>query len=894
MSKRRLVSGAKIRNSFLKFFSERDHKIVPSSSLIPAGDPTLLFTNAGMVQFKDVFLGKEKRAYDRAVSAQKCVRAGGKHNDLDMVGRTGRHHTFFEMLGNFSFGDYFKREAICYAWEFLTSVLGLEPHRLWVTVYEKDDEARTLWIDEVDLPPEKIVAMGEKDNFWSMGETGPCGPCSEIIYDRGPEYSCSDKCGIGLCSCDRWLELWNLVFMQYERDEEGNLSPLPRPSIDTGMGLERIASVLQDVGSNFETDLILPVMREIERISGMRYEPGRRDMPFRVIADHSRACTFLVGDGVVPSNEGRGYVLRRILRRAVRFGKSLGLEEPFLHRLVPVVASSMEDGYPELKEKERVITEMIKMEEERFFENLEEGTKRAEEIVSQAVSEGRRVLTGEEAFLLYDTYGFPLDLADDIAEEHGLKVDHAGFERQMELQRRRARQASRGSLSDEMLDRYGEVFRDSKVEFTGYDRLREASRVIKIIRDGEPVPECVEGEEVLIVLDRTPFYGEAGGQVGDTGVIRAETGYVTVEDTLRVGGGQIVHRGEVIEGTLSVGDEVSAQVDERRRWDIMRHHTATHLIHKALKLVLGDHVSQSGSLVLPSRLRFDFTHFRPLTGEELRRVEDIVNGVILDGIGVEVTEESLEDAKREGAVALFGEKYGERVRVVRIGDFSKELCGGTHVPDTAKIGLVRIISESSIGSGLRRIEAVAGYACLEHMRESDSTIDELCEFLKSARSELSPKIRDLVGKLEEKEREIASLSRRLAAAKAEELLKDSVKVDAVTVVKGISPVFEMDSLRSMVDVLRDRIQSGIIVIGAAQEKQVNLVCGVTADLAGKGVHAGRLVSEVAKIVGGGGGGRAEMAQAGGKKPEKLNEALQIVPSLVRRLLAEAKEKITEA
>lgn len=890
MSRRPSLSGADIRNSFIKYFSERDHRVVPSSSLIPAGDPTLLFTNAGMVQFKDVFLGKEKRAYSRAVTAQKCVRAGGKHNDLDMVGRTGRHHTFFEMLGNFSFGDYFKREAIDYAWEFLTAVLGLEGDRLWATVFEKDEEARRLWIDQVGLPPDRVVAMGEKDNFWSMGDTGPCGPCSEVIYDRGNEYSCSERCGIGRCDCDRWLELWNLVFMQYERDEEGGLTPLPRPSIDTGMGLERIASVLQGVDSNFETDLILPVMREIERMCGMRYEPGKLDMPFRVIADHSRACTFLVADGVVPSNEGRGYVLRRVLRRAVRFGRSLGMREPFLHRLVPVVVSCMEDGYPELRERAQMVKQVIQGEEERFLLNLEEGTKRAEEMISQALSEGRGELSGEEAFLLYDTYGFPLDLAEDIAEEHGLGVDRLGFERRMELQRRRAR-AARGLNAEEMLNRYGGVFGDEPVEFTGYESMEELTRILRIVRGDEILAKAGEGEEVLVVLERTPFYAEAGGQVGDTGVILGPVGIVSVQDTFRVGD-RIIHRGKVIDGTISVGETVRARIDASRRWDIMRHHTATHLIHKALKLVLGDHVNQAGSLVLPDRLRFDFTHTGPLTDEEIRRVEDAVNGAILEGVRVNVSEQSLEDAKREGAVALFGEKYGERVRVVSIGDFSKELCGGTHVPDTGRIGLVGIVSQSSVGSGLRRIEAAAGRAFLQHARDSGSTLDELCELLKVPRAELSPRVKDLLSQLEEREREISSLNRRLATYAIDDLLRDSVSVNGITVVKGISPVHEMDSLRSMIDDLKRSLESGVMVIGASRERQVNLVCGVTEDLVGRGLHAGKIISEIAKLVGGGGGGRPDMAQAGGKNPEKLKEALQTVPSVVERLLDRAEEKVT--
>ncbi len=878
------MTAADIRRAFLEFFRERGHAVVPSSSLVPADDPTLLFTNAGMVQFKDVFTGKAEAPYTRAASAQKCVRAGGKHNDLENVGKTARHHTFFEMLGNFSFGDYFKREAIGYAWTFLTDVLGLPRDRLYATIYKDDDEAFALWREVAGVPAERIVRLGEKDNFWAMGDTGPCGPCSEIVIDRGGHLRCdAPECFIGECDCDRWLEIWNLVFMQYERSAGGALTPLPRPSIDTGMGLERIASVLQGVATNFDTDLFTPYIRQVEEMTGRRCAPGPEGFPFRVIADHARACAFLIGDGVLPSNEGRGYVLRRILRRAVRFGRVLGLDAPFLHRLAPTVAEVMGDAYPEVRERLDLVQRVIRGEEERFHQTLDQGMRLLGEITDRMRREGRRVLSGDEAFLLYDTFGFPLDLLQDVCEEEGLELDRAGFEEAMEAQRRRAR-ADREEKGEGLagVDLGRALAGLEPTRFVGYERLASPARVLAVARGEERVGEAAAGQEVAVVLDETPFYAESGGQVGDAGWLEAPGLRVAVSDTKPFGRGLTLHLGRVEEGVLAEGRTVTARVDAARRAATARNHSATHLLHKALKVVLGEHVNQAGSLVAPDRLRFDFTHFGALTPEELRRVEALVNEEILAALPVETEVMALDAARARGAMALFGEKYGDEVRVVRMGDFSLELCGGTHLRNTAEAGLFKIVSEESVGAGVRRIEAVTGMSVLAYLWREEEALRQAAAALKGRPEEVPARIEELIERLRRQEREIAELQSRLARNQGEELLASAREVAGVRVVVGEAPVADPDALRELGDFLRDRLGSGVVILGARQNGKALLLAMVTRDLVERGLHAGRIVGEAARVAGGGGGGRPDMAQAGGRSPEKLAEALAAGVDAVRR------------
>ncbi|GEA19079.1 alanine--tRNA ligase [Moorella sp. E306M] len=869
------MTGNELREKFLSFFAGKGHTIVHSSSLVPVNDPTLLFTNAGMVQFKDVFLGLDRRPFKRATTAQKCVRAGGKHNDLDTVGRTARHHTFFEMLGNFSFGDYFKREAISYAWEFLTRILELPPERLWITVYKEDDEAYRLWQEVAGVPAERIVRMGEKDNFWAMGDTGPCGPCSEIIYDRGPEHACSSNpCALGACDCDRWLEIWNLVFMQYERDAGGNLTPLPRPSIDTGMGLERMASILQGVDSNFDTDLLQPLIKAMEGLSGRAYDRGEAGFPFRVIADHARACTFLIADGVLPGNEGRSYVLRRILRRAARFGKALGVEEPFLYRLVDTVVNIMGQAYPEVAEQQEYIARVIRQEEERFHETLNDGMRVLSGIMEQAGREGRDTISGQEAFTLYDTYGFPVDLTEEIAGEKGFKVDRAGFEEAMAAQRERARAAREDIKAFEFALAFAGNLDDiGGTEFTGYERLEDTGKVLALIRQSERVPYLDEGESGYVVLDRTPCYPEGGGQVGDQGSLAWPGGEARVQDTRRLPGGKIVHQVAVTAGKLAAGQEVKLMVDRERRLATARNHTATHLLHRALKNVLGEHANQAGSLVTPERLRFDFTHFAPLTEEELKAIEKEVNARVLAGLPVTTLETSLREAKAMGAMALFGEKYGERVRVVKMGDYSLELCGGTHLRSTSEVGLFRLTSESSIGAGVRRVEAVTGAAALDLISREYQELASVAGLLKVPPFQVAGRVQQLLEKGKEMEREIARLRNQLATYTVKDLLNQVREVAGVPVLQARVDITDSEALRELADKVRDKMGSGVVVLGSQHDGRVNFVAMVSKDLVKRGVHAGNLLREVARIAAGGGGGRADMAQAGGKDPSKLDQAL---------------------
>ncbi|MCG0276404.1 MAG: alanine--tRNA ligase [Thermosediminibacteraceae bacterium] len=876
-----MLSSSEIREKFLSFFESKGHVRVPSSSLVPHNDPTLLFTNAGMNQFKDVFLGLKKLPFTRATSAQKCVRAGGKHNDLDSVGRTARHHTFFEMLGNFSFGDYFKKEAIAYAWEFLVEVLQLPPERLWISIYEKDEEAFYLWQEVANVPPEKIIRMGEKDNFWAMGDTGPCGPCSEIYIDRGEEYRCnSPECKIGVCDCDRWRELWNLVFMQYNRDEHGNLTPLPKPSIDTGMGLERIATVMQNVYSNYDTDLLRPIIAFIENMTGKKYFGDDRGFPFRVIADHIRAITFLISDGVLPGNEGRSYVLRRILRRAARFGRELDLNEPFLYKIVPVVVSIMGDAYPEIKKNQDYVQRVINFEEERFHETLSDGLKMLYEGIAQLEEKNSKVIPGEMAFMLYDTYGFPLDLTEDVAREKGFTVDREAFNKLMEKQRERARAKRKGEYP---IDELYEILKPlDPTVFVGYESLTSEAQVEMIIFDNEPVVEANENtKDLILVLDRTPFYGEAGGQVGDTGVIENESFTFTVKDTKRTPDGKIYHIGKLEKGYVRLKDKVTAKVNEARRKDIARNHSATHLLHRALKDVLGEHVNQSGSLVAQDRLRFDFSHFTALSEEEIKKIEDLVNKAILEDLPVIVEETTVEEAQKAGAIALFSEKYGEKVRMVSMGSYSKELCGGTHVSTTSEIGLFKIISEGSVGAGVRRIEAVTGWNFLNYTRENLTIISNLVEVLKVKPQDLITKVEELLETIKTTERQIESLRQQLINKKVEDLANNKISLGDFSVISTAVEDASAEDLRNISDVLRQKIKSGIVVLGSSTGGKVYLVCAVTKDLVEKGYHAGKIVKQVAEITGGSGGGRPDFAQAGGKYPEKLGQALSIAVDIIK-------------
>ncbi len=877
-------SSSEIRETFLKYFADRQHTVVESSSLVPVDDPTLLFANAGMNQFKDVFLGIDQRNYVRATTSQKCVRAGGKHNDLDTVGRTPRHHTFFEMLGNFSFGDYFKEDAIRFAWEFLTKIVELPPEKLWVTIYQDDDDAFGLWQSVTGIPADKIVRLGEKDNFWSMGDTGPCGPCSEIMYDRGPDYSCGHpQCGLGICDCDRWLEIWNLVFMQFNRDEKGVMTPLPRPSIDTGMGLERLTSVLQGKDSNFDTDLFVPIIKDIEGLTGRSYDQGEAGFPFRVIADHSRACTFLIADGILPGNDGRGYVLRRILRRAVRFGQSLGIEEPFLYKTVDVVCELMKNAYPQLIEKKEFVQEVIKVEEERFFLTLREGVKKVEEIIKNAGLEGRQVIRGAEAFALYDTYGFPLDLTEDMAEENNFTVDTDGFNQMMEDQRNRARNAQKSGnhfANDQLLA--GILADVPGTGFTGYDRYKEESVVLAIIKNDEPVDFAVDAD-VTVITSSTPFYGESGGQVADTGVIHGDTGQVQVQGVSKVSR-WIIHTGK-LSGSLRRGDMVDLQIDGDRRLDISRNHTATHLLHKALRIVLGEHAQQKGSLVEPGRLRFDFSQLVALTQEQLSEIERIVNAAILETYPVKTTISGIEKAREMGATALFGEKYGEEVRVVEVGDFSMELCGGAHVNNTGQIGLFKIVSEGSVGSGLRRIEALTGRNALSYFNEMEKELREAAAILRTPPSGLSKRIDLLNTALKDREREIEQLKASISKASSEDVINQAYDFNGARVLIAEIQSGDGHDIRQNAEMLKDKLGSAVVVLGAVIEDKVALVCFASKDLVAKGIHAGKIIGAAAQVAGGGGGGRPDMAQAGGKDTSKLGEALTAAKELVEKTLA---------
>lgn len=880
-----MLTGNQIRTRFLQYFEKHGHTVVPSSPLIPHQDPTLLFINAGMNQFKDVFLGREKRDYVRAASAQKCVRAGGKHNDLENVGQTARHHTFFEMLGNFSFGDYFKDQAIAFAWEFLTVEMGLPKDRLWVTVFREDDEAYNIWRDRIGVPVERIVRMGEKDNFWSMGDTGPCGPCSEILIDQGDSMSCGTACGIGDCDCDRFLELWNLVFMQFDRAADGTLTPLPKPSIDTGMGLERITAVMQGVQSNYDCDLLRGIIGHVETLSGKRYgDDAAHDMSMRVIADHSRATAFLIADGVLPSNEGRGYVLRRIMRRAARHAKMLGFAEPVLYRTATYVLQSMAEAYPEPAQRTDYVAKIVKLEEERFIQTLDNGLRILTEEVERLKAAGAGVLPGDIAFKLYDTFGFPLDLTADILRGENVTIDEDGFEACMEEQRQKAREHWKGSGEEAVAAVYRQLVEEGRrTRFTGYEQLTGQGEVLAILLDGQPVSSAPAGARVEIVTSATPFYGESGGQTGDRGTLATAEAQVEVSDTRKPLPELLVHIGVITAGTLRTGATATLTVDGERRQATVLNHTATHLLQTALIEVLGDHVKQAGSLVTPERLRFDFIHFSALSAEELEQVENLVNLRIRENAAVETGEMSHEEAVAAGATALFGEKYGDRVRVVRVGDISMELCGGTHARAAGDIGLFKILQETGIAAGVRRIEAVTGVRALEVVRDQERTLDHLAALIKTDRPQLELRLRKLLERQKELERELESLHGRLNADQAGNLLRQQVKVADVPVVCARVDNLDGKALRELADQVRDRLPSGIVVLGSAHDGKAGLLVGVSKDLT-KRLQAGALIKELAAMVGGGGGGRPDLAQAGGSRPEQLDAALAAVPTLIEQAL----------
>ena len=891
------MTGAELREQFLQYFERNRHTRVRSSPLVPGDDPTLLFTNAGMVQFKSVFLGEERRPYVRATTSQKCVRAGGKHNDLENVGYTARHHTFFEMLGNFSFGDYFKAEAIAYAWEFLTKDLALDPQRLIATVYQDDDDAFALWKKVAGFSDDRILRLGEKDNFWAMGDTGPCGPCSEAHFHQGDHIACAEetagrRCLGPACECDRWLEVWNLVFMQFNRDASGTLTPLPRPSIDTGMGLERIAAVAQNKLSNYDTDLFAPLIAEVATLSSHRYgaaEPA--DVSMRVIADHARTTTFLIADGVTPSNEWRGYVLRRIMRRAMRHGRMLGLTEPFLWKTVDWVVKLMGEAYPEIATDRRRIQEAVRTEEERFAETLDTGTLKIKDYLAEHASDTRRVVDGRFLFTLYDTYGFPMDLAEEVFQDAGWRVTEAtraAADAEMEAQRARARAGAAFGAGDDAAASaiYQRLSSEiSPTEFVGYESLTSPARILAMVdvaaAGARRLTEAAEGAEVELILDRTPAYAESGGQVGDTGTLVGRSGRGDIVDTYYRGSKLIVHRVKVVSGGFHENEEVAVTIETPRRQGLRRHHTGTHLLHAGLRKVLGTHVTQAGSLVAPDHLRFDFAHGASLKDREAEQIEELVNEQVQANTAVTSTEMDLDEALRVGAMALFGEKYGNRVRVIRIGDFSTELCGGTHLERTGDIGLLKIAGEGAVASGVRRVEAVAGPAAIESVARKEAALREAAELLKIGPLEVPRRLQKLLDEQRALEKQLAELEGKLARSRAEDLVTAARQINGIAVIAGRIDGLDADGLRAVADTLRNRLGSGVVCVGSVVDGKVNLIAAVTKDLTSR-FQAGKLIQEVAKAVGGGGGGRPDLAQAGGKDPAKLDAALELAYAYVGR------------
>jgi len=867
-----------LRQAFLEFFRERGHELVPSSPLVPGNDPTLLFTNAGMVQFKDVFLGLDERKYKRAATSQRCVRAGGKHNDLENVGYTGRHHTFFEMLGNFSFGDYFKKEAIKLAWEFLTEDLGLPPERLWITVFDEDDEAADIWLHDIKIDPDRFSRMGAKDNFWAMGDTGPCGPCSEIFYDHGPDVAggppgSPDEHG------DRFVEIWNLVFMEFDRAASGEMTPLPKPSVDTGMGLERTAAVLQGVHSNYDIDMFANLIAATAKILGVKND---RSNSLNVIADHIRACAFLIVDGVLPGNEGRGYVLRRIIRRALRHSKKLGIDATFFHKLVEPLCNEMGDAYPELVKGKAHIKKVLEKEERRFAETLDQGM----EILESAISKLKgKEIPGDIVFKLYDTFGFPVDLTADIARERGLTIDQKGFEERMGAQRDRARAASSFNIKVDTASLKLTAYpaKVTRTTFTGYEELEGVSEVGAVLKDEEPADLLSKGDEGAVILKSTPFYAESGGQVGDAGVLESDNGSFLVTDTQKVDKA-IVHFGKVQLGELKPGDKVTAKVDGERRQAIVLHHSATHLMHAALRQVLGDHVQQKGSLVAPDRLRFDFSHDEPVMPEQLHEIETLVNDEIRKNISADTRLMKYDDAVSSGAIALFGEKYDDEVRVLRLGDFSVELCGGTHVNSTGDIGVFKITSEGGVASGIRRIEAVGGKLAMAWINENQQALDDVALLLRSPRDEVPARVEQLLRRLKGLEKELVAARQKLFSGKTGDFKEDVVVVSGLNVLATRMDGADAKTLRDAVDRFKDKFESAVVVLGSVDDGKVRLAAGVTKDAVDR-IRAGDVIRPVAEQVGGKGGGRPDFAQAGGSKPEALDAALGSVPGWVAEQLA---------
>jgi len=870
---------AEIRKNFLDFFEKRGHEIVPSSSLVPVNDPTLLFTNAGMVQFKEVFLGQDQRSYHRAASSQRCVRAGGKHNDLENVGYTARHHTFFEMLGNFSFGDYFKQDAIKYAWEFLTVTLKLPPEKLWVTVYKDDDEAARIWLDEIKVDPKRFSRIGDKpggrqyesDNFWSMGDTGPCGPCSEIFYDHGADIPGGPP-GTPEEDGDRYIEIWNLVFMQFDRNGNGDLKPLPKPSVDTGMGLERLAAVLQGVHNNYEIDLFANLIKFIAKLAKVS---DLSNKSLRVIADHIRSCAFMVTDGVIPSNEGRGYVLRRIIRRAIRHGHKLGLSETFFYKLVKPLVQEMGDAFPELAKAQANVERVLQQEEQRFAETLDQGMTILEEAIRSMKG---KTLAGETVFKLYDTYGFPVDLTADIARERNLQLDMEGFDKAMDSQRERARKAGKFDANFQ-----GKLEVQGATEFTGYDGVEGEGSVLNMFKDGKLVASLKENEDGIVVLDRTPFYAESGGQVGDQGSLRAAGITFSVFDTQKQND-VYLHMGRVTSGTLKAGTKLRAVVNHSERRQTAGNHSATHLMHAALRQILGEHVTQKGSLVDAERLRFDFSHFEPVSQEQLLEIENLVNEKIRANYEVKTNLMQQDEAIAAGAMALFGEKYGDVVRVLSMGDFSVELCGGTHVSRTGDIGMFKIVSEAGVAAGVRRIEAVSGVAALQWMHNLESTVRQLASLVKGSPDTVNDKVKQLLERNRQVEKELDQLKGKLASSQGSDLMNQAQDIEGIKVLTARLDGVDPKSLRDTLDQLKNKLGSAAIVLAAVNDDKINLVAGVTNDQTAR-IKAGNLVNVVAQQVGGKGGGRPDMAMAGGNNPAALDSALGSVPNWIREQLA---------
>jgi alanyl-tRNA synthetase len=878
------MKAQEIREHFLDYFAQHEHKIVKSSSLLPKDDPTLLFTNAGMNQFKNIFLGLEKRSYKRATSVQKCMRVSGKHNDLDTVGHTNKHHTFFEMLGNFSFGDYFKQEAIEFAWKLITETYKMDKARLYITVYQEDEEAFQIWNKGIGISEERIFRFGKEDNYWAMGETGPCGPCSEIHIELDPKLEEGDPYTQIEQGSDRFLELWNLVFMQFHQDENGQLHDLPSPSIDTGMGLERVATVMQNKSSNFDTDLFHPLTEAVSNLSEVEYpSDDSTDVSVRIIADHIRAVTFLIGDGIMPSNDGRGYVLRRLIRRAFRQGNKLELEQPFLFKLVGSVADTMKDAYPELLSSAEYIAKVCLSEERRFALTLSSGKKTFDQFTSEAKKENKTTLPGDKIFKLYDTFGFPLDLSTELAAEKNLSVDEEGFLEELEKQRQRARSSWKGDAKREERKTY-EKYRDLAIRYVGYEKEKVAeSRVLAMIKKGNPVQELVEGDSGEVILEETPFYAEAGGQIGDSGILKNPHFSALVQDTYFPIPELISHKTKVMSGKICVGDTVEASVDSVKRSAISKNHTATHLLHASLRQILGDHVKQSGSLVSPSRLRFDFTHFAALSDEELAQIETLVNEKIQSNKPVKTRVLSLEEGLKAGAVAIFEEKYSEKVRMVSVEDFSRELCGGVHVHHTGEIGLFKIISESSIAAGMRRIEALTGIEAVKYIQETEDILSDAQRMVSSSRKTLLTQIEKMKDSLKDKEKEFKEMKQKLTNMLYKDQKKKVQKIRDISVLARVIKGLNNTELRELADSLKQKLGSGVVILGAPSKKKVFLVIAVSKDLVNR-IQADELIKRIAPLIGGGGGGRADFAQAGGTKPDVLEKVLQDSPSIIEEAI----------